>query len=498
MDTNMMLVIAGLVIAILVLLFLKQKSNQPKTKITTTKKNTGSEPTSAPVTSRPKIDIKRINSQIDELIATQQYAKAEGIINAHLNQNPDLTDLYDRLLQIYQLQHDEFAIKQLFETLQRLNLDRLYQLLTLKHDQYLTDQQALVAQPPIAHTSHAEQQPSLNDNSLSFENLNQHLEVASDTSPAHLSTSQHTTAVPILELEPHQAPTSLHTTAHVIDFVTSRQVDTVVNNPAIPQHSPVDVSLKASDEPIIDTPSATPSLKVDPVAPVTTTHTEPPSQVENSLTFDLSAIADRDNAPSETAAPTPALPPLDFNIDTAVSPAPAPVTKATTDNDFKLTLDVEQITSPPTQTSILAQAPALHFDTDEPSTLVFELNHPNLALQHSAPAAQPVAEHSSSSSALATPETVASSGLNFEAAEEADAIEATDTSALSEQHQQINDPILLAFPQLLDSDPAAVDLALAAYYIRLGQVEAALQLLNPYRADQQYADQVNHLMQQIA
>ena len=502
MDTNMMLVIGGLVIAILVLLFLRQKSkhksHQPKAKTANTKKISRPEPKLTPVASKPKVDVKRINTQIDDLIATQQYAKAEGIINANLNQNPDLHDLYGRLLQIYQLQHDEFAIKQLFETLQRLNLDTLYRLLTLTHDQYLTDQQALVEQPSITQTSHTEQQPSSTDNSLSFEDLNHHLEIAPEKSTPHLSNSQHTSAAPTLEVEPPQAPASPHTTAHVIDFVTSRQVDTVLNNPSTPQHLPVDVSPKASDEPAIDTQVVVPSLEVDNRSPVFTPHAELTHRVENSLNFDVSATGDGDNAPTQTAAPTPAVPPFDLNIDKPASPATATAStaKVTTDNDFKLTLNCEQITTPLTPTSTQAEAQPLNFDVDEPSNLVFKLNNPNLALQPSAPTAQPVAEQAPSSRALASAETIGSSRLNFEAAV---AIEAADTkSASSEQHKQINDPILLAFPQLLDVDPAAVDLELAAHYICLGQFEAARQLLNPYRADQQYAHQVNDLMQQIA
>ncbi len=144
------LIIVIAVVAIALLLVLRSRQNKaPDSKKTTTsssKKVTGKK--AKPVEekqaeTRPRVDISNVLSQIDVLIADKEYAKAEGIINQALNKDASLHELYPKLLHLYQLQDDDFAIKQLLDTIQNLNLNEVYQQLYNDHEFYKAEQEKL-------------------------------------------------------------------------------------------------------------------------------------------------------------------------------------------------------------------------------------------------------------------------------------------------------------------------------------------------------------------
>ncbi|OUY08778.1 hypothetical protein [Acinetobacter populi] len=150
-------IIVILVIAIAVLLVVRSKQGQDKApaKKTTTSNNKkvaktpskNTTPTKATSTStrseapaKAKVDLDNLLAKLDLLIADREYAKAEGLINLSLNQDPNLPELYFKLLKLYQLQNDDFAIKQLFDTVQKLNLNEVYQQLFSEHEIFKEEQ----------------------------------------------------------------------------------------------------------------------------------------------------------------------------------------------------------------------------------------------------------------------------------------------------------------------------------------------------------------------
>ncbi|MCH4247994.1 MAG: hypothetical protein LKF82_09185 [Acinetobacter populi] len=157
-------IIVILVIAIAVLLVVRSKQGQDKApaKKTTTSNNKkvaktpskNTAPTKATSTltrsetpAKAKVDLDNLLAKLDLLIADREYAKAEGLINLSLNQDPNLPELYFKLLKLYQLQNDDFAIKQLFDTVQKLNLNEVYQ--QLYSEQELSKQK----EQPLVHKS---------------------------------------------------------------------------------------------------------------------------------------------------------------------------------------------------------------------------------------------------------------------------------------------------------------------------------------------------------
>lgn len=140
------MIIALCVVAIAVLLVLQKKNkqaNESKKKplkhrqnLTKTSKGTTlkKEAPKATASSKPVVNTKVIEDQIDLFIQEQSYAKAEGLINLYLNENKNLTMLYPKLLIIYHLQNDHFAIQHLLELVQKLKLNDVYEQLTREYE----------------------------------------------------------------------------------------------------------------------------------------------------------------------------------------------------------------------------------------------------------------------------------------------------------------------------------------------------------------------------
>ncbi|WP_374297448.1 hypothetical protein [Acinetobacter sp.] len=159
------LVICGvmLIVAILVRIRQKKAEEEPQQKKTTKASATKTSKKTATVEAkpekkvqvkakkeakRPQIDIDTLTAKIDVMIADRQFAKAEGMINQTLNQDASHHVLYSKLMNIYVLQHDEFAMNQLLNTVQNQRLNEVYQDLFSRKESYLEEKAALAARDP--------------------------------------------------------------------------------------------------------------------------------------------------------------------------------------------------------------------------------------------------------------------------------------------------------------------------------------------------------------
>jgi hypothetical protein len=97
-------------------------------------------------------DVGPLLQQVDVLIQEQEFARAEGLINLSLNHYADSPPLYFKLLEIYQLQQDDLAIKQLFDMVARLNFNALFQKLHTVHEEFLAEQRVLISTPAAKST----------------------------------------------------------------------------------------------------------------------------------------------------------------------------------------------------------------------------------------------------------------------------------------------------------------------------------------------------------
>lgn len=155
MSITLIAILAVVIIALFIVNAKQKKQDAaPSSKASKNNKKTSSaNKKSAPTTNvkvdvpetpaKPKIDLDNLLTKLDVLIGDKEYAKAEGMINLNLNQDSSLHALYFKLLKIYQLQQDDFAIKQLFDTVQNLNLNTVYQELYNEQEAYKEEQELL-------------------------------------------------------------------------------------------------------------------------------------------------------------------------------------------------------------------------------------------------------------------------------------------------------------------------------------------------------------------
>lgn len=186
--TNIIIVIA--IIAIIALLVVRSRQNKEdsgvKSKKSTTKSSTKSsaksskkddaEPAPAPVAEpvAPKIDLATLTTKIDLLVNDKEFAKAEGLINQTLKQDASLHSLYEKLLVIYHAQEDDFAVKQLLDTLQKQHLNETYQRIYDEHEAFKTEQSKLEALSTAKKAPDVYEFPSATtNNSSGFDSLTQ-------------------------------------------------------------------------------------------------------------------------------------------------------------------------------------------------------------------------------------------------------------------------------------------------------------------------------------
>lgn len=226
MDLITIIIIAALVGALLIGLFFykmkkgkgtssaKDKSKE-KTKEKGKKKSKkgDAEEEAEPATARSAVDLTHVQTQVNALIQQKEYAKAEGLLNASLKDDNSLYPLYSNLLNVYHLQDDDFAINQLFNSIEKQGLNEIYQKLNAEHESYKNIKaqelanKPLVEEPVVADEPEATVAPQTNTSA--FDDL------ALDFNPA----SKATTAEPAgnsLDFSPSNASNN-----NSLDFNTS-------------------------------------------------------------------------------------------------------------------------------------------------------------------------------------------------------------------------------------------------------------------------------------
>lgn len=159
MDLITIIIIAGLVGALLIALFFyKMKKGKGSSTAKDKSKEKGkkkskkgeSDEEAEPATARSAVDLTHVQTQVNALIQQKEYAKAEGLLNASLKDDNTLYPLYANLLNVYHLQDDEFAINQLFNSIEKQGLNEIYQKLNAEHESYKNIKaQELINQPVI-------------------------------------------------------------------------------------------------------------------------------------------------------------------------------------------------------------------------------------------------------------------------------------------------------------------------------------------------------------
>lgn len=159
MDLITIIIIAGLVGALLIALFFyKMKKGKGSSTAKDKSKEKGkkkskkgeSDEEAEPATARSAVDLTHVQTQVNALIQQKEYAKAEGLLNASLKDDNTLYPLYANLLNVYHLQDDEFAINQLFNSIEKQGLNEIYQKLNAEHESYKNIKaQELINQPVV-------------------------------------------------------------------------------------------------------------------------------------------------------------------------------------------------------------------------------------------------------------------------------------------------------------------------------------------------------------
>ena len=185
------LVICGVMLVAAILIRMRQKKaeeapQQKKTTKSTTKPKSSKKTSTATAKpektieskpkkeiKRPQIDIDNLTSKIDVMIADRQFAKAEGMINQTLNQDASHHVLYSKLMNIYVLQHDEFAMNQLLNTVQNQGLNEVYQDLFSRKEAYLAEKSSTASiDQNTADTVENVSNSQVSSQSLDFDSLN--------------------------------------------------------------------------------------------------------------------------------------------------------------------------------------------------------------------------------------------------------------------------------------------------------------------------------------
>lgn len=300
------------------------KSNaKTSKKVTVSESKTEQKAEEKPKTQKkPAIDVDNLLSQIDVMIADKQFAKAEGIINQTLNQDDSLEALYPKLLSIYQLQHDDFAIKQLLDNVKAQGLNSTYQTLFNEQEAYLEEQQRLNQLEPtksgVIESTPTEQAPAPD-----FDALN-----TSTNTPSRVS------------VEP-------------LEFDTpSDTIQTEPNN-----------NLSSFDELTldVDTPAIQSSTDNAPLEFNLSQETPAPVEpTEPTLEFKLD---------QDVTAPQTETQDLEFKLEEPTSVTPADTTNSL---DFSLDTPTSSEAPLPTDTPALESTPTLDLDTPQAPTLDIE------------------------------------------------------------------------------------------------------------------------------
>ena len=260
------LVICGvmLIVAILVRIRQKKAEEEPQQKKTTKASATKTSKKTATVEAkpekkvqvkakkeakRPQIDIDTLTAKIDVMIADRQFAKAEGMINQTLNQDASHHVLYSKLMNIYVLQHDEFAMNQLLNTVQNQRLNEVYQDLFSRKESYLEEKAALAARDP-RKADVIEYTPSTNvAETPDFDVLNTHHNAnATSSTNEPLTFNNPTSASSFDELNLNIEPTSPLIEPPPVEFNLEQDLEFKLDKDISDQHNSSTNELTFNDE----------------------------------------------------------------------------------------------------------------------------------------------------------------------------------------------------------------------------------------------------------
>lgn len=343
-----------IVIAIAALLVVRARQNKNTTdnkKSKITSKSTKAVESVSAVEAKsaaPKIDIDNLLTQLNLLITDKEFAKAEASINLHLKQDPSLHDLYPKLADIYHAQEDDFAIKQLLDTLQKNNLNEVYQRVFNEHETFKAEQEKKHALEQSQKTpdvfEFTPSTPTTVDNSSDFDSL-----ASADTA----STTQQDNSLDFSSLVSAPPSTIENTTTEEPALSFDSLITTPETQPAASTESPtLDFNLSA---PATETTTSAQELNLDFDLATPSTEAAPTTNLD----FKLDAPATEASSPS-----------LDFSLDT-----PTVDTPAATSPSLDFSLDI------PTADTPAATSPSLDFSLDTPvvESTTSDSNNFNLA-----------------------------------------------------------------------------------------------------------------------
>ncbi|MFB2539264.1 hypothetical protein [Acinetobacter sp. c3-l95] len=533
MDNPIILAaVACLVLLLLAIAFLKMKKGKEGTKSKDTSKDTkskkkgkkgaSSEEVDQPVApAKPTVNMAQIQSQINILVQQKDYAKAEGILNASLKDDNTLYPLYANLLNLYHLQNDDLAVRQLFSSIERQGLNEIYQKLHVEHESYqqiklqeLARQSELAAQAPVIEEPIEVTVPT--PDTSAFDNL------AFDISPATSiskpvtdpvatgntldfapstgnSLDFHTTAPAAEEPVPIQAAALAtasvgNASSNVLSF-DNPKVSTI-NISQAPNHLPAEKSY-SFDFADPSTPKSTESdaLSLDTPADQTFNFEHIETPTTNTPEVSVPELILPEIAAAETQADASADLTIDSSFDTdfnfdSLDTKPASNTASL---DQSLNFD-----APAVQAPTLSNDTAFSFDLDAPAVApkvemapALEDNTFDLSNSDLLSATPTHVEHQDSvqfdhsvadadfGHDIGLPEvhgnTFDAPSIDTVAHVEPEAVAVVEEPAI---YADERDPFVQYFPALIHAEPTNIDLDLVEQYIRLGQLDAAKDLLN--------------------
>ncbi len=342
-----MILIIVLAIAIVALFVFRAKQNKaettPQKSKTADKKATSKASTSAKAavttksesTTKPKVklDIENLSSKLDILIADKQYSKAEGLINVSLKEDNTAHALYFKLLEIYQLQNDNFAVKQLFDNVQKQNLNEVYQQLYSTHEEF-KQSDAFKNQVNDVHPTSSESASTYDIPSDSSQETALHSPQVDETAHADLDfdtlslkeSSTTETEPAVNEAESHTLDFDLSSSTTTQEPAESSALEFKLDEPATQQSSEaqtLDFKLEETSTPTssdttleFDVTSTQEDFRLDEEISITES---PSSQVESTtINIDEEPEFADPNDPITQAFPILSqLDPIDLNIDLA-------------------------------------------------------------------------------------------------------------------------------------------------------------------------------------
>ena len=485
----MLYVIIACVAVIVIAIVLKKQGDKSKSTKTDTKKTTAKKAASkktsiteaesslqSPATATEVPVPDDVRRQVENLIRSQDYSTAEALINKSLNQNAAQHGLYLFLLDIHLAQKDEFAVSQLLNHVQSLGLEQIA--VQVEEKQKTAKAEAAAKRETLEFNAPVEKPKAATatanfdalvdtapNNTSSFDDLQSSFTPSSlakaepevvDQAPLDFS---FTPSTPVT-----QEAVTVEETAPTLDFsLDSTPVETAKETAPT-----LDFALDSLDTPKVEEKTeASPTLDFN-LDPTPATSVEKPA-----LEFSFEPKIEESKA--ETANE------FNFSLDTAPTPVPViePVVVAEEVAEFKFDLEAPQIDATPstealkTEPSTTDNVPSFNIETETPVETV-----PSFNFETEAKTETPVETVPSFSFDVAETETATPTLTEVE--QPVVSLPVSDVAAFVETPAQNTtlDPVVQAFPDLLNLNEAELNIDLAQHYIDLGAYDSARQLLS--------------------